>query len=95
MEFDLELFLFLNEVVFCVVLHGRDGEHVREGAVHPEHPAGRVQGHAGGHALPLRLSQPVGGLLHFLFSKTFRCQWQDGCAKQLFLPVCRIKMMSN
>lgn len=37
----------------------RDREHVREGAVHPQNPAGRPQGNAGGDALPVCLPQPV------------------------------------
>lgn len=37
----------------------RNREHVREGAVRPQDPAGRPEGDAGGDALPVRLPQPV------------------------------------
>lgn len=48
----------LAPALMCVSSR-RDREHVREGAVHPEDPAGRPEGHAGGDALPVRLPQPV------------------------------------
>lgn len=37
----------------------RDGKPVRESAVHPQDPAGRPEGDAGGYPLPVRLPQPV------------------------------------
>lgn len=44
--------------------HCRDREHVREGAVHPQDPAGGPEGDAGGDALPVCLPQPVSVHLH-------------------------------